>query len=432
MRLASLALATALVLGALAALQASPAFATPNCGPPSLSTDSPQLQQAVTATRGNCAALPLPAMSVTLEWFRCTDDAGTACTSIPGVGDSNSYTPTCDDVGTWLKVTQTASDGVPPSGDDDVDSDITANPVAGDPTADFTFTTPVFPNQAATFTEQSDDPTCHTALTNTWDFDNDGKFDATGDTVQFTFTSPGDHTVRVRATDPGGGTADKSKVVTVEGPPVADFTISPQTALTGQAVQLTSTSSDPDHDPLSYAWDLDGDGDFSDGASGATATVSFAAPGSHVVALRVTADAETSTKFASIVVKKPPATTPASVSPRLLSPFPVVIISGRLTRGGARLSQLTIRAPKGSTVRVICHGRRCPYRRASHVSRTGKVRFRGLQKRLPAGTVIEVFVTKPGTIGKYTRFRIRAGKPPRRLDRCLLPSSSKPSRCPSQ
>jgi hypothetical protein len=120
------------------------------------------------------------------------------------------------------------------------------------------------------------------------------------------------------------------------------------------------------------------------------------------------------------------------VSPRLLSPFPIVIISGRLTDRGARLSQLTIKAPKGSMVRVTCRGRRCPYRAASHLSRTGKVRFRGLQKRLSAGTIIEVFVTRPGTIGKHTRFRIRAGKPPARRDRCLLPGDSKPYLCPSQ
>jgi PKD repeat protein len=428
MRLASLALATALVLGAMAAMGAPSASATPTCADPSIDeTPPPHEGQPLSGEAGTCVP-PEPITTITLSWYRC-DDAGMNCDSLVGTGDT--YTPVLADVGNKLQLRQSADDGIGLPEDRSV---VTANPVNGNPTASFDFTPPVLrANQVATFDATSSTDPENDSLTYTWDFDNDGSFDdGSGSTAPWTFTSPGTHTVRLQADDHAGGTNSAIQVVTVKGPPVADFTISPQTALTGQTVQLKSTSSDPDNDPISYAWDLDGDGDFSDGASGATATVSFTSPGSHVVALRVTADGETSTKFASIVVKTPPATTPASVSPRLLSPFPVVIISGRLTGTGARLSQLTIRAPKGSTVRVICHGRRCPYRRARHVSRTGKVRFRGLQKRLPAGTVIEVFVTKPGTIGKYTRFRIRAGKPPRRLDRCLLPNSSKPSRCPSQ
>jgi hypothetical protein len=42
---------------------------------------------------------------------------------------------------------------------------------------------------------------------------------------------------------------------------------------------------------------------------------------------------------------------------------------------------------------------------------------------------IEVYVTKPGMIGKFTRFTIRKGKAPSRIDRCLMPGSTKPVRC---
>ena len=45
--------------------------------------------------------------------------------------------------------------------------------------------------------------------------------------------------------------------------------------------------------------------------------------------------------------------------------------------------------------------------------------------------IVRVFVTKPGTIGKYTRIRIRGGKPPARADRCLPPSSWTPMKCPA-
>jgi hypothetical protein len=65
----------------------------------------------------------------------------------------------------------------------------------------------------------------------------------------------------------------------------------------GGPLQLSgSGSSDPDGDPLSYAWDLDGDGDFSDGVTGQSPTVSWSTltslglddgPASPTVHLRV-------------------------------------------------------------------------------------------------------------------------------------------------
>ena len=71
-------------------------------------------------------------------------------------------------------------------------------------------------------------------------------------------------------------------------------------------------------------------------------------------------------------------------------------------------------------VTVRCHGRHCPWKRRSIVSSDGGVRFRRLQRRLPAGTIIEVFAARPGTIGKYTRFRIRRGRAPARVDSCFV------------
>jgi hypothetical protein len=57
------------------------------------------------------------------------------------------------------------------------------------------------------------------------------------------------------------------------------------------------------------------------------------------------------------------------------------------------------------------------------------VRLRSLQRRLRAGTVVKIFVRKQGKIGKYTRFRIVRGRPPLRIDRCLVPGKKKPVRC---
>ena len=124
--------------------------------------------------------------------------------------------------------------------------------------------------------------------------------------------------------------------------------------------------------------------------------------------------------------------------PELLRPFPIVRIAGRLTRAGASIRVLSVRAPRGSRVVALCRGRGCPRRASSamvraRAARTGRVRFARLQRSLRAGVRIQVFVTKPGKIGKYTRFTIRKGLAPERGDACLAPTGSgrRPGACPS-
>jgi hypothetical protein len=115
-----------------------------------------------------------------------------------------------------------------------------------------------------------------------------------------------------------------------------------------------------------------------------------------------------------------------------LSPFPIVRIRGVILRGAARLSLLSIRAPTGARVKVICHGGGCPKKKPVVMRvASGKraVRVRSLERRLRSGAVIEVFVTAPGRIGKYTRFTIRSHAAPPRQDLCLQPGKSKPVAC---
>jgi hypothetical protein len=59
------------------------------------------------------------------------------------------------------------------------------------------------------------------------------------------------------------------------------------------------------------------------------------------------------------------------------------------------------------------------------------VRVRALQRSYRPGATIEIRVTQPRTIGKYTRIKTRRGKAPLRIDRCLMPGSTKPVRCPT-
>ena len=131
---------------------------------------------------------------------------------------------------------------------------------------------------------------------------------------------------------------------------------------------------------------------------------------------------------------EPPAP-PASVA-NLLVPFPIVLIEGSYTRRGVRVRRLSVQAPPGARTRIVCLGRRCPRRgmRQSRIASAGPlraVRFKRFQRRFSAGASISIYITKPGKIGKYTRFKVRKGKPPTRVDACVMGTARKPSPCPS-
>ena len=113
-----------------------------------------------------------------------------------------------------------------------------------------------------------------------------------------------------------------------------------------------------------------------------------------------------------------------------MSPFPVVRIAGTVLPEGALIDVLSVRAPRGSQIRVRCAGKGCPVGSVATTSATRLVRFRKFERRLRAGIRITVFVRQANRIGKYTRFLIRAGEPPKRVDLCLLPTRRSPGRCP--
>jgi hypothetical protein len=215
--------------------------------------------------------------------------------------------------------------------------------------------------------------------------------------------------------------------------PTASFSVSPSTPAVGETVTFTSTSQpSPGATITEFAWDLDGAGGFDD-FNGAVASWSFSQPGTHVVRLRVRQDnGRQATSAAEIVVPAPappPAPPPGETALVMMSPFPVVRIAGMVLPRGARVRILSVRAPRGARIRARCSGADCPVALVARTSTTDVVRLRRFEDRLRAGTVLRIFVRKRGTIGKYTRFLIRAGRPPARVDRCLIPGSSRPVSC---
>jgi PKD domain-containing protein len=269
-----------------------------------------------------------------------------------------------------------------------------------------------------------------------WDLDGDGIYgDKTGSTVTWGYTSP--RTVVVGLLPPGA-TQPVTQLLPVKGPS-PNFVVFPALASPGETVTFAYSSSEA---TSAIQWDLNGDGGFPD-ASGPIASRSFAAPGIYPVSLRVTGvdndppqAVSTATQF--VTVKGPPPVQKlANPALRLMTPFPVVRITGRIGRRGARIRRLIVTAPSGATITVRCHGRGCPFSLARQtVAVSGKsgasaVRIRKFERRLlRVGATVRVSVSKSGEIGKYTRFRIRRGKPPLRRDLCVVPGKSRPTPCP--
>jgi hypothetical protein len=127
-----------------------------------------------------------------------------------------------------------------------------------------------------------------------------------------------------------------------------------------------------------------------------------------------------------------PAAPPAPRKPlQSLVPSPIVRLTGAISARGASITLLSVRAPRTARVRIRCRGRGCPSAVPVRRGLGRDRRFREMQRTLRSGAKVEVFVTAPGTYGKYTRFVIRSSRPPTRVDRCVLHRTTRPVACPT-
>jgi hypothetical protein len=99
-------------------------------------------------------------------------------------------------------------------------------------------------------------------------------------------------------------------------------------------------------------------------------------------------------------------------------------------------------APVGTTVVVKCHGIGCPFaKRSTPVTRCGSTRSHACKRagsatiglaasfrrrRLDVGTGVSVQILRPGWIGKYYLFTMRAGRGPKIEISCLAPGRTVP------
>jgi hypothetical protein len=255
----------------------------------------------------------------------------------------------------------------------------------------------------------------------------------------FAGLAPGTYTARAEQSDKAGNVGVSAPSTFVIGgsgsgatstqgaaAPAASFTWFPTAPHTGEPVSLASSSTDASSPITTLAWDLAGDGAFAPGTQ--VMSTSFSTPGNHVVRLRVT-DAN---GLSSVAAETIAVTTPTLT---LMQPFPIVRIASTDTAAGVRIRVLTVQASGGARISVECKGRGCPIRAQSRVATTGKlgpapVAFRRFERSLRAGVTLEIRISKPGEIGKYTRFVVRRGKLPVRVDTCLGPVGVNPMTCP--
>jgi hypothetical protein len=110
----------------------------------------------------------------------------------------------------------------------------------------------------------------------------------------------------------------------------------------------------------------------------------------------------------------------------------VIRIKGSVLGGFTRVQRLLVRAPEGATVLVRCRGKSCPKKatQASRLSKGRQLRFKQLERRMRPGTRINVQVTKPGFVGRVTRFSMRKKAAPKRVDLCLPPGAKRAASCP--
>jgi uncharacterized membrane protein YgcG len=370
------ALAATLVLAAAGTAEAQ---FTPSCNPATISGTAKD-GSTVTATRGSCAGVP-PVGTRTLQWFKC-DAALANCTSRTGQSQAASlaYTAKPADVNGRLVVQQVSTGSLPPN-EQDLDNTATGVVAAIPPGA-----SPVIAGTARvgahlTGSEGFLSGTSPSVIGRQWlrCASTGGSCapigGATGSAYDLTSDDAG-KTIRFR--------------VTVQGP---QQTVDETSAPTGVVQRASEGGGGGGGGGGSGGGGSGGGGGGGGGGSGG------GSPGNP-------------TGF------------------RLLRPFPTIVVAGRVFRVGVVVSTFVVRGPKGARVGVKCRGRGCPVRRQRLTIRGRRLRLRRFERSIPAGTVIEIRVTKPRRIGKFTRLRIRSGRAPARTDLCVTPVRKGPIRCP--
>lgn len=173
--------------------------------------------------------------------------------------------------------------------------------------------------------------------------------------------------------------------------------------------------------------------------AGATCTVTYDSPGHHSITAQYSGDTNFRGSFAlaqPMTVVKPPRRILGLITSTMQWNF-------YFTPTYTKVLALVVNAASGATVTTTCRKTGCPFaKKATLVTNTGLCAQRHTRtcaphgwldlalgfrdRRLAVGARITVAITRPGWIGKYYRFTIRAGRSPRIQIACLATGTTRP------
>lgn len=132
-----------------------------------------------------------------------------------------------------------------------------------------------------------------------WDFDNDGTIDSTVQDPVFTYSTPGQYTVTLVASNSvGSDTVTRNNYVTVGAPlAVVSFTATPSSGARPLTVVFTDTST---NSPVSWSWDFNNDG--TPDSTDQNPTYTYTTVGTYSVRLTVVNAGGTSTTLVSDLI----------------------------------------------------------------------------------------------------------------------------------
>jgi PKD domain-containing protein len=214
----------------------------------------------------------------------------------------------------------------------------------------------------------------------------------------------------------------------------------PPAGTVGASVGMAAAATDR-WSPVAIDWSF-GDGS---GAAGPAVTHAFGGPGAFTVQVTATdaaGNASSAARPVLVTAPAPPAPPPSPPStPRIDS----TVQSGwGFDRGTGKkffLYRLNVVAPpRGSAAQLRCSGKRCRFvsRRFTKM-RKGDLRIYKLVKpakaarmkarSFRAGQTVQLRITAPGYVGKVVTYKLKRGKLPVGVVRCLAPGATKPSKC---
>jgi hypothetical protein len=146
---------------------------------------------------------------------------------------------------------------------------------------------PVHSGQATTFSQASFNPDGGNPLTTfNWDLDGDGQYDdASGSSSARSFPAGGSYALGLEATNAAGERVVSRQIVPVNGTPTAEAG-GPYTIPEGGVRTVTGTGTDPEGQPLAFAWDIDNEGTFETQGANTPVAARGDGPGSATAAFR--------------------------------------------------------------------------------------------------------------------------------------------------